>query len=188
MHHSLNTFQCDVVRINDARKYFPTWFLTGLWLLTGLMLSLPAANATSTMLDAVVLKVHGNIEGQKNDVIELDLASLTKLKPTLFTTDQPWTNEPKEYTGVRINTLLKHIGASSSEFIAIASNEYQFTLSNIDFEKYPIIVAYKIDDEYLDARQLGPLLIVFPFNDHPELLTERNKAASVWQLTEIRVL
>jgi len=139
-------------------------------------------------MHSVVLSVQGNIEGQKNSVVELDLASLTKLKAVTFTTDQPWTNEPLEYTGVRINTLLQHIGANSDEFIAMASNDYQFTLSDIDFDKYPIIVAYQIDGEYVDARQLGPLLIVFPFNDHPELLTERNKAASVWQLTEMRIL
>jgi len=162
--------------------------------LTAIVLSVSIANADANELDAIVLTIQGKLDnqtqtdGQKNDVIELNLDSLTKLKATTFTTDQPWTNEPREYTGVRIDTLLKHIGASSAEFEALASNDYQFTLTDIDFEKYPIIIAYKIDGEFLDYRKLGPLLIVFPFNDYPELLTEKNKAASVWQLTEIRIL
>lgn len=144
--------------------------------------------AAEDAASVVVLTVQGELKGQKNSVMELDLASLTKLNSTTFTTNQPWTSEPKTYTGIRINTLLEHIGANSSKFEALASNEYRFTLSDIDFEKYPIIVAYKIDDEFIDIRKLGPLMIVFPFDDHPELLTEKNKAASVWQLIEIHLL
>jgi len=157
-------------------------------LFAGVILNLPKVNATSTDLSAIVLNVTGNLEGQKSDSVELDLASLTKLESTTFKTNQPWTNEAKQYTGVRISTLLEHVGAGSAEFEAIAGNEYQFILRNIDFEKYPIILAYKIDDKFLEVRDLGPLLIVFPFDDYPELLNETTKAASVWQLTEMRIL
>lgn len=145
-------------------------------------------NAASTDLDSIVLTIHGNIEDQKEDIIELDLLSLTNLQSTTITTNQPWTDEPREYTGVRVSTLLKHIGAESSDFEAIASNEYVYVLRDIDFDKYPILVAYKINGDFLDTRKLGPLLIVFPFDDYPELLNESNKAASVWQLIEMRIL
>jgi len=155
--------------------------------LAGAILSLPAVNATDTNLHSVVLSIQGNFEDKKNEIVELDLASLTELKSTTFTTFQPWTEEPKEYTGVRISTLLDHVGAGSFSFEALASNDYKYFLNDIDFEKYPIIVAYKIDGEFLNARTLGPLLIVFPFDDYPELLNEKNKAASVWQLTEMRI-
>jgi len=162
-------------------------------LVAGVVLSMPTVNVADTNLHAVVLSIQGELEDQNNDVqkkgvVELDLASLTKLESTTITTNQPWTDEPKEYTGVRINTLLDHIGATSSRFEALASNEYKFILSDIDFEKYPIIIAYKIDGAFLETRKLGPLLIVFPFDDYPELLNEYNKAASVWQLIEMRIL
>ncbi len=160
-------------------------------LITGFILSLSIGNAASTNLNSTVLSIYGNIEGQKDsqkDPVEFDLASLANLETTTFTTKQPWTEDAREYTGVRISTLLDHVGAKSYEFEALASNEYQFILNNIDFEKYPILIAYKLDGEFLDTRKLGPLLIVFPFDDYPELLTEKNKAASVWQLIEMRVL
>lgn len=161
-------------------------------LLTVFVFGQTTVNAASTDLDSIVLSIHGNIEcqkeGQKNEFIELDLLSLTNLQSTTITTKQPWTDGPREYTGVRISTLLKHIGAASSEFEAVASNEYMYVLRDIDFDKYPILVAYKIDGEFLDTRKLGPLLIVFPFDDYPELLNESNKAASVWQLIEMQIL
>ncbi len=157
-------------------------------LFAGAIVSLSVVSAAPSNLQAIVLSIHGNIEGEKTDTIELDLATLTELEATTFTTIQPWTEEPNEYTGVRVNTLLEHVGAMSSEFQALASDRYQFILSNIDFEKYPIIIAYKVNGEFLDTRKLGPLLIVFPFDDYPELLNETNKASSVWQLTEMHIL
>ena len=163
------------------------WVYSTMLLACSLFLVL-STQARAVDLSTMVLKIQGELAGQKNGVVELDRASLTKLNATTFTTNQPWTKEAKKYTGVRINTLLEHVGASSSDFEALASNEYRFTLQDIDFEKYPIIIAYKIDDEFVDARKLGPLLIVFPFDDHPELQTEKNKAASVWQLIEMQIL
>jgi len=175
------TFGGAIVRYKHSHKLLISM------LLASSVLALSMISATTTYAKEVVLRIQGNIEGQKNDVIELDLVSLTKLESTTFTTDQPWTSEPKEYTGVRVDVLLDHIGAKTADFDALASNEYKFRLSEIDFEKYPIIVAYKINGEFVSTRDLGPLLIVFPFNDYPELRTERNKAASVWQLTELQI-
>lgn len=136
--------------------------------------------------------VHGNIEttveGQKAKQIEVNLETLSALEATTFTTSAPWTDKPTEYTGVRVSTFLDSIGALSTTFKAIAGNEYQYLLSDIDFDKYPIIIAYQKDGEILNARTLGPFLIMFPFDDFPELLNEKNKAASVWQLTELEIL
>ncbi len=136
--------------------------------------------------------VHGNIEateeGQKTKKIEVNLETLSALEATTFTTSAPWTDKPTEYTGVRVSTFLDSIGALSTTFKAIAGNEYQYVLSDIDFDKYPIIIAYQKDGEILNARTLGPFLIMFPFDDFPELLNEKNKAASVWQLTELEIL
>lgn len=132
--------------------------------------------------------VHGNIEGSADAKIEVDLNTLSALEETTFTTSAPWTDKPTEYTGVRVNTFLNSVGALSTSFKAAAGNNYQFMLSDIDFDKYPIIIAYKKDGELLNARTLGPFLIMFPFDDFPELLNEKNKAASVWQLTEMEIL
>lgn len=160
-------------------------YTAALWV--GALLCLFISTATAVNLNKVLLTIEGDLDGQKNNTVELDLESLLMLEATTFTSKAPWTTEPTEYTGVRISTLLNHIGAESTQFEALASNDYKFTLSDIDFETYPIVIAYKINGEFPDARQLGPLLIMFPFDDYPELLTEKNKAAAVWQLTDLRL-
>lgn len=135
-----------------------------------------------------LLTIHGNIGSASNEPVTIDLKTLSSLQSTTIVTDAPWTDGPTQYTGVRINILLDSIGAKSNQFEASAANDYMFKLSEIDFEKYPVIIAYKKEGELLNIRTLGPLMIVFPFDDFPELLTERNKAGSVWQLIEIKIL
>jgi len=132
------------------------------------------------------LKVYGKLTGNDDQI--LDLAYLKSLEQTSFTTKTPWTQGERMFTGVRLSTLLDSIGAQSNSFEAIAINNYRFTLTELDFEKYPIIVAYEIDGEPLTVKTLGPLWIMFPFDDYPELLTQKNKAACVWQLIELKVL
>jgi len=135
-----------------------------------------------------VLVVSGNISAESGDSIAFDMKALQNLPTTTITTDNPWIKEPAEFVGVRINVLLASAGAQSTEIEARAANEYKFKITDVDFDKYPIIVAYKKNDKPMEFRDLGPLWIIFPFDDYPELLTSRNKAASVWQLTDIEVL
>jgi hypothetical protein len=136
-----------------------------------------------------VLMVSGNISAESGDEnLVFDMAALRDLPSTVITTNNPWVQGQVEFTGVRISDLLDNVGAQSNEMEARAANEYKFRLTGIDFDKYPVIVAYMKDGEPMAFRDLGPLWIIFPFDDYPELLTDKNKAASVWQLTDIEVL
>jgi len=64
---------------------------------------------------------------------------------------------------------------------------YTIDISSVNFDQYPIIIAYKKNNEYMPIRDLGPLWLMFPFDDFPELLNEKNKAGAVWQLTQLMV-
>ncbi|MEM7257001.1 MAG: oxidoreductase [Pseudomonadota bacterium] len=157
-----------------------------LWLL------LSATPALSDQLPAptgrVLLTISGNIEHTNDgDTIKMDLAMLESLEATSITTDSPWTDEPTKFTGVRISHLLEYIGANSNEFRASAIDKYWNDLLDMDFESVPAIIAYKKNDKYMRIRDLGPLWIMFPFDQFPELLTEKYKTASVWQLIGIEV-
>lgn len=147
-----------------------------------------AANTIPPPSGRVLLSISGNI-GHFNDgqSLKLDLDMLEALPSHTFTTDTPWTEEPTEFTGVRIKELLSYIGAKSSDFRATASDDYWNVLKDMDFDKIPAIIAYKKNGNYMRVRELGPLWIMFPFDDFPELLTEKYKTACVWQLIGIEV-
>lgn len=136
----------------------------------------------------ILLTISGNIAFTNSENgAEFDREMLEQLGTTTITTDSPWTDAATKFTGVNINVLLKAVGAQSSAIRAIAADDYWYDIEEIDFEKYPVVLAYKRDDQYMSARNLGPLWIMFPFDDFPELLTEVNKASCVWQLTELVV-
>jgi len=136
----------------------------------------------------VILEITGNIERfNDGDTLKIDLQMLEALPQTTILTDSPWTDEPTKFTGVRISELLDYIGAKSHNFRAIASDQYWNDLQEMDFDNIPAVLAYKRDDAYMRVRDLGPLWIMFPFDEFPELDSEKYKRACVWQLIGIEV-
>jgi len=131
----------------------------------------------------VLLTISGNIEHTNSERgAEFDLEMLKGLQAVSITTDTPWTDDVTVFEGVSVAALLQLVGAKSTAFRASALDNYWYDVSNLDFEAFPIIIAYKRDGSYMSTRNLGPLWLMFPFDDYPELLTEVNKASSVWQL------
>ena len=86
-----------------------------------------------------------------------------------------------------MDVLLEQAGARSTELVLEALDEYSVEISDDPFEDYPIIVAYKLNGKYMSVRDLGPLWLMYPFDDYPELNTELSRSHCVWQLTRITV-
>jgi len=156
---------------------------------------LTEAHALEPATGEVLLVIDGNIEvsnamQDSQPVAEFDLEMLEAMETTTLTTTTPWTGEDAvEFTGVQISTLLDKLSVSAEDAVlrATGANDYWFELSDLDFEKYPIIIAFAKNGETMSLRELGPLWIIFPWDDYPELVSEKTRAASVWQLVELTV-
>ena len=151
----------------------------------------PAAQATGPVAapqGRVVLKMNGQIT-QKNagDHIELDLAMLQALGGVTLQTSTAWTEGRPTFEGVLIRDLLKQAGASGKTVTAVALNDYKVEIAAADFEKYPVILAYKMDGEFLKIRDKGPLWIVYPQDEFPELKDKATQKKWVWQVKELRI-
>lgn len=159
------------------------------------VLALKNAHALEPATGEVLLVINGNIEksnATRNNepVAEFDREMLESYGLTTLTTSTPWTGEAiNEFGGIRMNTLLETLGVDSNftSLRATAADDYWFELTEIDYEKYPIIVAFSKNGEAMSVRELGPLWIMFPWDEYPELMNEKSKASSVWQLIELTV-
>ncbi len=134
----------------------------------------------------VVLTVSGNISvTNAGDGARFDRAMLETLGTTRVRTRTPWTDSANVFEGVLVRDLLRSVGAGTDSFLAMAHDDYQTHVTGIDFDKYPIILAMKVDGKTMRLRDKGPLWLIFPWDDHPELHAEVNSALSVWQLKSI---
>jgi len=137
----------------------------------------------------VLLKIggaitHTNVDGEA----WFDLEMLQSIGVADIETETPWTEGMAKFTGVLLKDLMQHVGAKSMTFEATALDKYKYEFSEIDYEKYPVIIAWKLNDELLTVRTLGPLWIMFPYSDYEELDKEVYRDAAVWQLINISVL
>lgn len=153
----------------------------------------PLAAATEPLpppAGETLLVIRGAIDlPNVGDEAHIGREHLESLPRERFRTRTPWSEEPDghEYEGVRLSVLLEAVGARGTRLEALGFDDYAATLEGLDFERYPIIVADTQDGEPLTLRTLGPLWIMFPFDDHPELETQTNTASAVWQLIEMDV-
>ncbi|MDA8496303.1 molybdopterin-dependent oxidoreductase, partial [Kluyvera georgiana] len=113
----------------------------------------------------VILTLSGNIENTNRDgKAVLDIASLEKLGVVSFQTTSPWYNGRTTFTGIPLQKLMDYVGAKGSVVKVTALNDYTTIIPLSDFKKYNVILALKINGEYMPIRDKGPLFVVYPYD------------------------
>ncbi len=115
----------------------------------------------------------------------LDLAALGKLPQHTFVTRTPWTPNAQKFTGPLLRDVLALVGAQGSTIKALALDDYQIAIPVADAQQYDVVVARLIDDKPIPVRERGPLFIIYPFDQRPELQATRYYERSIWQLKSI---
>ena len=147
------------------------------------------ADGVPAPVGAVIL----TIKGQMTQVTALeeamfDLEALQKIGSVTFTTTTPWTVGAQQFTGVPLNQLLTHIGATASRLRVTAINEYQVEVPASDAVDGGPILAWAQNDDLLSVREKGPLWLVYPFDAKEEYRTEQVHSRAVWQVEKIELL
>ena len=130
---------------------------------------------------------HSNERAAHEPVAMFDRELLAGLGATVVETSTDWTDGVKRFEGPLVRDVLDRVGASGSVVMAIAINDYEVEISTSDFQRYPVILAMTMNDKPLSRRDKGPLWIVYPRDDHPELATPEVNARWVWQLKALTV-
>jgi hypothetical protein len=135
-----------------------------------------------------ILQISGTVEkANAGTRANLDLAMLEGIGATTIQTSTPWTEGRPSFEGVLVRDLLRHVGGKGKTITAVALNDYKIEISAAEVEKYPVILAYKMDGKPLKIRDKGPLWIVYPQDDFPELNNAAVQSKWVWQVKELRI-
>lgn len=161
-----------------------------------ILLALLAMSGVSHALDMskdqavgpAVLKITGKI-GAKNTAggAVFDDALLDTLPQRSFLTETPWTKGLVKFTGPLLSDVLKAVKASGKNIKAIALDDYKVSIPEEDASKYGVILARQIDGKKLAVRDKGPLFVMYPFEQFPELKTSVYFSRCIWQLQSISV-
>ncbi|MDI7861820.1 molybdopterin-dependent oxidoreductase [Rhizobiaceae bacterium n13] len=137
-----------------------------------------------------MLEVKGKLKiSNRGPSAMFDLAMLEGLGLKVVKTSTVWTDGgPHLFEGVLARDVLAAVGAQDAHTVIVrALNDYAIEIPVSDFYDHDVILAMRMDGRQLTARDKGPLWIVYPRDDHPELQDERVDQRWVWQVKELEV-
>jgi hypothetical protein len=135
----------------------------------------------------VILTVSGELQCCPGGTAYFDLQRLDALTQTEVKTLTPWTDNSDRYSGVRLSELLQALGAKGKTINATALNDYSTRFSNAALLQYPVILATRRNEQPMRVRDKGPIWIIYPLDDNPQLRTEEHHHAMVWQLKSLQI-
>ena len=138
--------------------------MSALWLGTGPQASRPAgAQELDVPEGRVILTISGRIDHTNgNSVAEFDRAMLEAMPFTAVETMTPWTDDMARFEGPLARDLMTRVGARGSRVRATAINDYAVDIPMEDFQRYPVILAMKMNGMVLRTRSKGPLWMIYP--------------------------
>jgi hypothetical protein len=150
--------------------------------------SLRAAEGLPIPSGRVILTISGKILVKNvDDTAQFDRPMLESLGMSKIVTSNPWYKEPVLFEGVSLERLMQVVGASGSSVVAVALNDYTTEIPREDISRFGPILALKRDNEYMSVRDKGPLFIIYPFDEKPELKSQLYYGRSAWQVFKLVV-
>ncbi|MFL9593561.1 molybdopterin-dependent oxidoreductase [Aeromonas schubertii] len=117
----------------------------------------------------------------------VDEAMVMALPQHEITTRTPWYPGLRTFRGPRLADLLQQAGMEGQMLWVHALNDYMAPIPTSDLLAYSPILAHSINGERMSVRERGPFIIIYPFDQQPDIRNKRYYARSVWQVDRIRV-
>lgn len=158
------------------------------WYLAPLLGALCGITQAAPTIENAILKVEGAISSPTHQTFSLwDSAMLDQLPEHEITTHTPWYDQAKTFRGPLLKDVLAKAGATGKQLTITALNDYSVQVPVSDAEQYPLILARTIDGKPLSVRDKGPLFLMYPFDQYPELRNKLYYGRAIWQINQIKV-
>ncbi|MDF2365863.1 molybdopterin-dependent oxidoreductase [Sneathiella sp.] len=141
--------------------------------------SLSRADDQQLMITGNITSIHGAIYFSPGD-----MAAST---PIEVITSSPWTTGKTRFRGVLLRDILDKVEADGTVLKATATDGYTVEIPISDAEDFEVIIAYKMDGEWLEEGVYAPFWIIYPYDTDKELAQEKYYGRSIWQLTKLVV-
>ena len=137
----------------------------------------------------VLLTISGAINATDSvQEYKFDLAMLSRLPQYTVTTHNPWTKGRHTYQGFSALDMFPNLSNSKTIFQVTALNEYMTEIPLSDFSENGAIFATHIDGKPMSVRNLGPIMVIYPFDNREDLKSEMFYGRSIWQVDRIKAI
>ncbi|OPX57150.1 hypothetical protein BTE48_01370 [Oceanospirillum multiglobuliferum] len=140
--------------------------------------------ATPLQADQNILTVTGEVTGSNH---HFSLADLKAMPNYQVKTETIWTDQEHTYTAISVAQLLEKLGAKGQNLRFIALNDYAIEVPVDILLEHNAFIAFEQDGKPMRIRDKGPLWVLYPFSDQPQINTPFYQAHCAWQLKTIEV-
>ncbi|MCG8905618.1 molybdopterin-dependent oxidoreductase [Pseudomonas sp. DP-17] len=145
---------------------------------------MPAYSTLEPEAERTVLIVA--VKGQPQLLRHYRLRDLEALPQTQWRAMLPDESQVSEWQGVRLSTLLAGFERADTQHLRVeALNDYSTLIPLGDLDAFEPILAYRRDGHSIGIAERGPLFVIYPMVDHPELPTQVYFNRTVWQVSRI---
>jgi hypothetical protein len=91
------------------------------------------------------------------------------------------------FKGILLRDLMATVATKETSIIATAMNDYSVRIPVKDYTSYDVLLATRRDGEILTVRDKGPIWLIYPWSNNPNLKKQLFYSRSIWQLKAISV-
>lgn len=118
--------------------------------------------------------------------LELSVDDLMAMPQTVINTENEFVDGKVVYRGPLVRDVLARVGLDKVDNVRfVAANDYYVDIPMQNFRDYGAILAIEADGERLSRREKGPVWLMYPISDFPELHDPIYSRRLIWQVVEI---
>ena len=130
--------------------------------------------------------------GNGDAAVELSEESFSSLPQSVIETGNEFVDGIARFEGPKAIDVLEGImGSLDTDTVEairfIAANDYQVDVPLKDLSEYGVILATHMNGMRLSRRDKGPIWLIYPMTEFPELQNSIYNARLIWQVTRIEV-
>jgi hypothetical protein len=153
-----------------------------------LALALEGAGPVVAASPNIILTIQGEIDRSKHpNGATFNREALLALGVEKLETETHFTKGLQHFEGVRLRKVLESVGAKGKILTATALDGYSVDIPLEDAARFQVFLALKWNGAVMRVRNKGPIWILYPITQFPEVNSEIFSARSVWQLKTLTV-
>ena len=150
--------------------------------------TLAAGTAVSVPRGKSILAIDRKLGSKTDDAaLRLDIKTIERLGLIRYSVGDPWLKREVAYTGVLLSDLVKLAapakGAKTMNLVAL--DDYKVQIALADIERWPIMLATRLDGKRMTVAKGGPTRIVFPYDLVDGIDELKYKDLWIWSIDRI---